>query len=350
MLCGLWPVNMGNSFLQLGAKTLVQAAFPSAEVFLTSALPRWLMMYGYQVPDPFGVRQRTEDPGWKRWSRQILGLVARRYDDSALRTFTPPDPEQALDLASVGAYDLIVMPGMLLCEFIIQTIGSSLRAARRAGTQLLFLGAGLEKYSPEEAAIVRRFLREIEPIGLASRDQHTFDLMAESVPHSYQGMDCGFFVADAFRPPPVRLREYVVATFDKYPPPPLATSGRLLVHAHHRCFGPIPREYWGATLTLISDLPEDYLTLYANAQEVHSSRVHACVAALAYDVPARLYSDTPRARLFDAVGMGEVRTQLVTVDRARMELQKASQLSWLRSTVASAFPAATTDGRLPEVG
>ena len=308
------------------------------------------MTHGYQVPDPFGVHQRRQDPGWKRWSRRILGHAARRYDDSALRAFTPPDPEQALDLASVGAYDLIAMPGMLLCEFIIKTIGSSLRTARRAGTQLLFLGAGLEKYTPEEAEIVRGFLREIEPIGFASRDQRSFDLIAESVPRSYQGIDCGFFVADAFRPPPVRLPEYVVATFDKSAVPPLTTSGRLLVHAHHRCFGPIPREHWGAGPTLISDLPEDYLTLYARAQEVHSSRVHACVAALAYGVPARLYSETPRAHLFDAVGVGEVRAKLVTMDRARMEAQKASQIAWFRSTVASALPATTTDTPFPEVG
>ncbi len=215
VLAGLWPTNMGNSFLQLGAQALMRSAFPASSVYLASAMPRWLMTYGYEVPDPFGTRGRARDPRWKQLGRRLLGRALRRYDDSALLSFTPPDPAQALDLLSVGGYDLIVMPGMLLCEFMIKTIGDSLRTATRSGTRLLFLGAGLEKYTVEEAGLVRDFMREIQPIGFVSRDRRSFDLVSEAVLGAHAGIDCGFFVADAFRPPPVRLPDYVVAAFDK---------------------------------------------------------------------------------------------------------------------------------------
>ncbi len=97
---------------------------------------------------------------------------------------------------------------------------------------------------------------------------------------------------------------------------------------------------------MISDIPEDYLTLYAGAREVHSSRVHACVAAISYGVPARFYSDTPRGLLFDMVGASAIRDRLVSLDASALESKKQAQLECVRRIVSSSFPALTTDGWL----
>jgi hypothetical protein len=343
VLYGLWPTNIGNAFLQLGARALMQRAVPGAEVFLTSATPHWLMESGYEVPLLLRLSSGG-DSRWRRWLRRQLGRVLPRYDESRHAGFVPPEPKQALSIASIADCDVIVLPGMVLCEWVLRLIEDALRTAVRSGVRLLFVGAGMEAYSAEEAQHVGRLLEELQPLGLLSRDRRTYDLLASSVEVAAPGIDCGFFVRDAFRPPPVRLPAYVVATFDRGPAPALDLGQRLLVHAHHRCFGPIPPHHWGTDRTLISDLPEDYLTLYANASEVHSSRVHACVAALSYGVPARLYSDTPRAALFESVGAAEIRERVLRPDAERIERGKAEQAQWVAARIRTAFPDLAADG------
>ena len=84
---------------------------------------------------------------------------------------------------------------------------------------------------------------------------------------------------------------------------------------------------------LISDCLEDYLFLYSNAKEVHSDKVHACVAAFAYGTPARLYYDTPRAKLFDKVIDEDIRKKIIHVNKDKLEKEKKKQIIKLRSVV-----------------
>jgi hypothetical protein len=67
------------------------------------------------------------------------------------------------------------------------------------------------------------------------------------------------------------------------------------------------------------------------------------VAALAYGVPARLYSDTPRASLFDSVGASTITAKVVSIDAARLEGQKRAQVEWVRKRVSAAFAGVTDE-------
>jgi len=91
------------------------------------------------------------------------------------------------------------------------------------------------------------------------------------------------------------------------------------------------KKYFGSSNTLISDIPEDYLTLYANTKATYSDRVHACVATLAYGNPARLYSNTPRSLLFDRVGITDIRDKVVYPDLKRLKREKEKQVEFLSS-------------------
>ena len=158
-------------------------------------------------------------------------------------------------------------------------------------------------------------------------------MFAECVANSYSGIDCGFFLGDAYAPPRLVLPEYFAVAFDAGPEPDFESCGRTVIRAHHSMMTYSAIEWVKGECTLISDLPYDYLALYAQAAEVHSDRVHACVAALAYSRPARLYSSTPRGRLFDSIGASGIRDGLVRVDPAALEAQKTAQVDYVRSLI-----------------
>ncbi len=326
---GGWTTNIGNAFLQMGACALVKAAVPGASVTLASALPRWFFLNAFQRPRR-SFRQRCVS----YFSRRCNRIVGWPQQPRPYR----PDPGHAFDLIENADYDLLVVAGMVLCQEYIDVIGQSVRAAAGAGVKVLFLGVGAEHYTPEEVAAFAAFLEEVRPVGFLSRDDRSYDLYGGLVQGSLKGIDCAFFAPDAFTPHPLRLPEYVAAAFDFQEEPPLETRGRPIIRAHHDCFGPAPVRYLGRDRTIISDVPQDYLTLYANASEVHSDRVHACVAALAYGRPVRFYGNTPRSSLFEPVGALGIASKLTQLDADLVSERKMAQVEWTRARITEAFP------------
>jgi hypothetical protein len=89
--------------------------------------------------------------------------------------------------------------------------------------------------------------------------------------------------------------------------------------------------------TMISDLPSDYLMLYSQAREVHSDRVHACIATLAYGGKARYYHrGEPRMRMFERLGAGTVGTELTQLDPELFAREKQAQIAFLRRSILDA--------------
>ncbi|MDR0307494.1 MAG: hypothetical protein LBI42_11745 [Chitinispirillales bacterium] len=86
--------------------------------------------------------------------------------------------------------------------------------------------------------------------------------------------------------------------------------------------------------THISDIPEDYLTLYANATAVHSDRVHACVVALAYGNKARLYNNTLRAALFKKLGIANIRDTLCILNSEVLANHYEQQIINIRKLIS----------------
>jgi superfamily II DNA/RNA helicase len=87
---------------------------------------------------------------------------------------------------------------------------------------------------------------------------------------------------------------------------------------------------------LISDIPDDYLNLYANAYAVYTDRVHACIATLSFGNLARLYSSSHRNSLFEKVGAEEIEKRLVKLDQDRLNIEKEKHLSFLREILTEA--------------
>jgi hypothetical protein len=110
-------------------------------------------------------------------------------------------------------------------------------------------------------------------------------------------------------------------------------DGRKVLYTHHDLWGHLPPAYIAKPGTLVSDVPEDYLTLYSQVTETHSDRVHACVASMAYGNKARLYSKTPRKALFAKVGAEKVTEKVCQLDLAKLSELKSRQINQTREFI-----------------
>ena len=310
-----WPTNIGNAFIDLGAMALLRAAAPNAQIAFASEMPRWFFRRG----------NRTSLQ--KRFGRFLKPKPLKE-------TSKPSVMDKALDMAAVTQCDLVVFAGMAMCEEFVKVNGPSVLELARLGVAVLLLGTGALTYSSDERRLFGDFLRELYPIGFISRDDKSHDIFADFVTEAHKGIDCAFFVPEAYSPFPLLLPSYIVSAFDSMSEPDLLLNGRRLIRAHHDCWGPSFKDYIQTDSTLISYIPYDYLTLYANAEEVHSDRVHACIAALAYGRKARLYHPTPRGSLFHAVDATGIRDELIQLEMQSLEKKKERQVQFAKQVIA----------------
>ncbi|MFA5864851.1 MAG: polysaccharide pyruvyl transferase family protein [Phycisphaerae bacterium] len=304
-----WPTNIGNAFIDLGALAILRSAVPNARISFASEMPRWF--FGPGIKNTRTVRF------WHKQEHRVM--------------------DNALDIASVTQCDLVVFSGMAACGEFLEVNGPTLLSLARRGIPILLLGVGALAYSDEEKKDYADFLRQINPIGFICRDEPTFKMFADIIPGVYPGIDCGFFLPEAYIPLPLELSAYVVAAFDTQAEPELSLQGRQLLRAHHDCWGPPREEYTQTEKTLISDIPYDYLALYAQAEEIHTDRVHACVAGLTYGHQVRLYHPTLRGYLFDSVGCHNIRERLVQADMNLLAEKKKNQIAMVERIISDKF-------------
>ena len=255
----------------------------------------------------------------------------------------------SVDLAELLCVDVVVVSGMNLCDEFIEVQGPVLRRLTERGTKIIFNGCGGFSYSSQEIAHFTAFLTEIKVSCFISRDETAFRAYKDCAAKAYNGIDCAFFLAEAFKPAQLRLDAYDVFTFDSMKAPVIQTDKRI-IRAHHAGDRSVMNNILtrnenndktktlrgfrsNAPLVLASDIPDDYLHIYANAAAVYSDRVHACVAALAFGKPARLYSSSPRAVLFERLGAKDILNTVVRVDQQKLAFEKEQQLSFLKGSI-----------------
>lgn len=310
-----WPTNIGNAFIDYGSIYTIKTAVPDAKVYFASELPRWF----------FKVNRENMD--------------------------------KSIDLAELMKIDFVVISGMALCDEFIETEGPILKRLSKRGVKIVLNGCGGTTYRKTEFSNFRKFLDSIKLSGFISRDEISYNNYRDCSPKSYNGIDCAFFLSEAFNPAHLTIEDYVVYNFDSMEEPKIEEHNKKIIMAHHSYFQLFPtiatnketiltigtrfpfikiikynasRRYFKHKGTLISDIPDDYLNLYANAYATYSDRVHACIATLSFGNFARLYSTTQRASVFERVGAGEIKEKLVKLDQDKINIDKEKQISFLR--------------------
>lgn len=315
-----WISNIGNGFIDKGAKIILSRAFPDAEIVEVSGYPN----YVGDIKASWGLKQKLN------------------LDWSDHERIGHPDRQRAVNIAEFLDSDLIVLPGCVLYEWVFRKYAPTFERLPTENTPVFFLGAGGGDYKTETQAATRKYLNKFEVDALFTRDSDAYKHYKDDVEHSYNGIDCAFFI-DEWYNPPTSLEKFTVHTFDKQQEPENLESENRIIRPNHAPFGHpqtihlkgvakqvAGKDQYRKDNVLYSDLLEDYLFVYANAELTRSDRIHACVPTLAYGGEAQFYYSTPRAALFDELLEVDISTQSASLDRDRLETVKTELVEAVR--------------------
>lgn len=305
---GGWITNIGNAFFDLGSMWAVDRALNrDARINLSSSFGRWT----------------TSKLG--RGPKDVI----RGQNASISNVF---------DTGSMYDADYLVRAGAHLSKRWFDLHGDVLQEASQKGTKIIFHGVGFSEwsYGSDEIVQVIDWMKNLEPYAIISRDEQTYKSLKGIAEHTYNGIDCGFFVNDLHDPIPMR-EDYATVNFDKKDEPQIPDTDLPVVRPHHSFWYPwgltnYPKmldQYYGKDNIFVSDVPHEYLDVYAGSTVTHTDRVHACVATLAFGSPARLYIDTPRSHLLDRVGYESITEELTEPNTSLIEQEKEDQIEFL---------------------
>jgi hypothetical protein len=233
---------------------------------------------------------------------------------------------------------------MVLYDAFLDLEGPIIEKLSNRGVKIVFNGCAGCFNTDDEVNRFKEFLKKINVIGFISRDSVAYNNFKECFPISYDGLDCAFFLSDAFNPLSLTLKDYVVYTFDNIPEPNI-TNNKRIIRAHHNVFKffsssylDIKRKYMISNFlkhpdTLVSNLPDDYLNLYANTYATYTDRIHACIATLSFGNYAQLFVGSPnknRVIVLERAGVGDISKNLVKLNQNKFNEDKKNQLSTLK--------------------
>lgn len=309
LYCGAgWPTNIGNAFIDFGILYLIEETIPNRKVHFTSNATSWIY-HMYSKP-----------------KRNI----------------------NFLNLGSIIKADFYVFGGSMLTPSWFKSHLNLYRELAKKNSKIIMCGVGGgETYSDNEINEVTKYLKTLNIFMFISRDRKAFENYHDLADYSYDGIDCAFFLKDTFTPAKLDLPEYVIFTFDAMHEPKIDVKEKIIRTYHepwkfvHNQFFSIygyEKFLWDILHhqrniikknDMLSDLPDDYLNLYANCKATYTDRVHACVAALSFGNSARLYSKSARSFLFDRIGLSSIRDNLVSLDSGKIENEKKKQIKFL---------------------
>ncbi len=317
---GGWPTNIGNAFIDIGATNLLSKTNVSANIAIASQYSKWMMS--------------THNKSG-RWG---------------------------VDLAEMSTPDVLVVAGMNLCQEFVDVQGPVLKRLSDNKVKILFCGCGGSDYNEKEKSTVRSFLSGLDnKLAFISRDHDSYRLYCDLFDASYDGIDCGFFLALNYKPYRMISEEYDIFNFDTMPEPNILVKNKVIRTAHSIVDYTQDRERLRESISIkigqkpqieiptfnypnlnsrtnksavfFSDIPTDYLNLYFNAHDIYTDRVHTAVAGLVFGKRVRFYSPTPRAKIFQRFELSGLKKRLTTLPKTWLLKEQTAQINFLKRTL-----------------
>lgn len=297
--------NIGNGFIDLGAEEAVKRALPSnANLIKMSQCAN----FAASMSRSFAIK---ENPFVNWVWVHTMQKHAKKIHDKTYRTVSTLD---VMSVPKLLVLDYLIIPGCVLTVPFFTIYGYFLRDKVRQGCKLIFLGVSGNFYTDYEIQAVSKWLIDLQPYAIMTRDSVAYENYFKYSPNSYNGIDNVFF-ANLLKLPRIKTspEDYVVINLEEPKHKKirdnlikrLGSEKKNIVFTNHK---PYPYSNISKMVKkgiIVSDYPLDYLILYRNASEVYSDRVHACIPTLSFGNKARLYSDSPRKALFQNVEIYE---------------------------------------------
>lgn len=309
---GGWSTNIGNAFVDLGSMYSLNKALEKKDenIILHSNFPKAFLFRG----------------GFSHKGRFLDGSFHDR-----ISTF--------VDIRDYLDTKYIIFSGDLLKEQWWKITLPSRLTKENKKYKIIINGGGGSLYTPDEFEKVRDYLKRLNLYALISRDEVIFKEYSGIAEHTYNGIDCAFFINNCFDLLNFDYPKYITFSFDKSKEPEIGDSNDNIIRLSHNAWsqsgGLFKWIYYRYKQSnrkrdlFISDLPQDYLAIYANTRGTHSDLVHACVPTLSYGNPAKFYSKSPRGNLFDRVGAGSIRNELTSVDLNNLMKEQSNHIKFL---------------------
>ncbi|MBA7934710.1 MULTISPECIES: polysaccharide pyruvyl transferase family protein [Klebsiella] len=297
--------NIGNAFIDIGAQATIEAALPSnAQLVKVSQFQSFINTMSS------GMALRESKVLRAIWRSVMKNHASKLHD----KMYSALSSKKTINLMDFVSLDALVIPGCVLTVPFFKIYEKELQHLSDNGVKIIFLGASGNYYTDYEVNYVKACLQRLKPSALMFRDHIAHSHYKDFSENTYNGMDNAFFVNRTYIPKGIAKNDYVVLNFDH---PKNEQLSKELEGKHANAVKtnnkPFPLSYVKNLLVnnvFVSDSPIDYLTLLANAKEVHSDRVHSCIPTLSFGGVCRIYSDSKRLALFDNVNLQGVTKEL----------------------------------------
>ncbi|MGQ1911609.1 polysaccharide pyruvyl transferase family protein [Marinifilum sp. RC60d5] len=319
--------NIGNAFIDLGAEATLKGAL--SEEFSIVKLSQC----------PFFASSMSRGMALKEsklfhwlWV-SVMQRFAKQLHD---RSYSMVKSKDVFNLLDIVELDYLIIPGCVLTVPFFKIFGNALKKANSNGTKLIFLGASGNFYTDYEVKFVSSYLKELNPHAIMTRDSRAFEFYSSYSKHVFNGIDNAFFVNKiAETKVNTYNKSYVIINFDepkhKSIKDKCSKEFKNVIFTNHKPYPYSNIKKLSEKGIMVSDTPLDYLLLYANASEVHSDRVHACIPALSFGNKCKLYSDSPRIALFENAGLSDITEKVVSIDG--LKEKQDCQMDFLRSVL-----------------
>lgn len=342
---GYWATNIGNAFFNIGADYILKEVFGKDNVNMV-------------FDHPAGIFRSGKKKG---------------------------NPKKSLNIIKLLDVDFVVLLGPVISKHFLPIWKETLLDLKRRNIQYMILSAGIMKSNDKQLNEIKKFLREFPPYLVATRDREAFEFLKDTTTRVYDGIDFAFFVPNAHSAVKLRIDNLLVMNFDKFFEPkikldwkkdkeptfvfdeqrwnlkfnrPLQIIGSktdrisdalvyaisvfpapdrptnigkyTVIRTDHRFTPMMKNKVFRYSNSFVSDIPDSYLDIYANAQLTLSDRIHACVMTLAYGNSAMLFSKTNRSKLLDRVGAADITKAPVKLDMEILNEEKESLINWLK--------------------
>lgn len=348
LVSGFWGQNIGNAFFNIGGKWILEEVFPNLRVEFIQ-----------------------DQPGYRTFNNQSKG-----------------NPKNDVGLLKYLDVEYIVLQGPMLTVNFKNLWEETFEHLIKRGTKIILLSAGLFKYTKEEISATKAFLKKFPPYIISTRDSDTYEVVKDCAERTYNGIDSAFFVPYAYSPFKLVAPDYVTLNFDRFPEPTITVDDNIrdsskydsIINFNNKELGlkipktqnafskkgkaqayfghlidrrKLPKELVGHMVirpeqrvnphmthkiyqhanAIATDEPWTYFTIYANTKLTLADRVHACVATLAYGNPAMLFTPSPRAKLFERLGLNDIKKKPVSLDMDYLEMERQAELDFLKDAL-----------------
>lgn len=351
---GGWSPNIGNGFFNLGTMHVLRQAMPEAKIVFASDQPAYWNFVRHTTPkNSLKTMDYIEADYLVLHGSVLTSRFPTMWSESLSRL---RERETKLVFISSGLFDYSEEE-IAICRAYLKKYPPYLLVARDQVTYENFHDLAEYSYSGIDSAffvpdvyqplkldlppyLVLNFDKYTEPRLSIDKNSKPSDLIYEG-PELRQSRKFEF-AGDVWQAHFPTIRYHLSRRLQKFYPyiagplrlhgtGPTHVNGYMIVRTDHQINPMLVSKVFSGPNTFASDIPETYLSLYAQAAGVFSDRIHACVVTLAYGNHAMLFSQSGRARVLERIGAHEISKKPTKISQEYLAEEKKAMLDFIKS-------------------